>query len=96
MPDQEFTNLIKANMRGWDGTPPPPVNVSRPQLQQGEAEARLGAVIEWAKKMEAWGKQVRRDILVLERHVAKLTGPSADPKRMFYGDPGDPPPTEPL
>jgi hypothetical protein len=46
--------------------------------------------------MEKWGRRVRRDILVLEHHVAELAGRSADAKSMFYGDPGDPPPTEPL
>jgi len=81
MPDQEFIDLIKDKMKGWDGTTAPPVN----QVQQLE---------QWAEEMQAWGRKVRRDILVLERHVAKLTGPFADPKRMFYGDPGDPPPTE--
>jgi hypothetical protein len=82
MPDQVIIDLIKKEMDGWDGTPPPDI---RPR-----------DLTEWAKEMEKWGRRVRRDILVLEHHVAELAGRSADAKSMFYGDPGDPPPTEPL
>ena len=44
----------------------------------------------WAWDMYTWGRKVRRDILILEQHVAKLKG--AKERDLFYGDPGDPPP----
>jgi hypothetical protein len=82
MPDQEIKELIEQMMR-WDGSGSDP--------EPGSCNGRPAH--QWAWEMWHWGRRVRRDILVLEHHVARLK--KGDPKDLFYGDPGDPPPPPP-
>ena len=82
MPSREIVELIKKEMKGWDGT--------------GEdAVTEWGERHDWALKMYKWGRKVRRDILVIEHHL-KTRFPDLKADGFFLpGDPGDPPPPPP-
>ena len=79
--DQDVVREIERCMN-WNGMPPHPP-LPRP-------EPNCHNVLPWTREMYKWGLNVRRDILVLEYHVANLTGKLR--RELFYGDPGDPPP----
>ena len=78
MNDPKIKALISSKMGGWDGKQARPFPKRRANTSAGRSKL--------AEDWEAWGRAVRRDILVLEYHLKKL-GASE-----FYGDPGDPPP----
>ena len=72
--------MIEAALRDLMG----PAASGSPRTPQGR----------WAWDMYEWCRKVRRDIIVLEAHVAAAKG--VDPSTLFYlGEPGDPPPPPP-
>jgi hypothetical protein len=91
MPASDVVDVIHKKMdSNWDGLAPRNPTLLKPTDPPWPHGAR--GLAEWSQKMVEWGNRVRRDILVLEHHLAQLKAP-AKPDDLFYGDPGDPPPT---